>query len=417
MSVLINMDRCHYLLRNSLVVVVERAGPDVSLTEWDVESAGTNLVKIAVPGRSGFYLHVDDSEGGTVSAEDVFTPGSEIWEKRSSGTSPQADDVVLLVNTSHGAELFLGVDDSGAARAVLADQAVGRAGASWKMESQGVTDARSVHLNYVVPDDKEQDTFYVEVDPRGLFTTNDGETANLAPPGTYYCAVTFGNLAKEYPSGYFGIQRQTDGSKIVIFSMWDPPGQPKGLSAHFTSTSPGVRTVPFGNEGTGTSARMDLDWTWGTPVRFCVSARKVDDGTSVSAYFAQAAREWSFLATCHLPYAEGKLLTGRYYSFVEDFKRDGLVDGFENVRSPWQRRSALFSIPWIRNEGEPTLRAVEEARFTAYPHPFDNIAAETTGRQMILETGLQVGPPARDLGKSLRFDTAGVVPPKLPGPA
>jgi hypothetical protein len=60
--------------------------------------------------------------------------------------------------------------------------------------------ARSVHLAYVAP---ESTVFYNEL------------TVEKSVPGSYSMACGFNH-------GYFGIQEQGKGQKVVIFSVWDP---------------------------------------------------------------------------------------------------------------------------------------------------------------------------------------------------
>ncbi len=211
---------------------------------------------------------------------------------------------------------------------------------------------------------------------------------------------------------------------MALFSMWDPPNQHPGLNAHFTKTGPGVTTTTFGNEGTGTSARMAYDWRWGETMWFCLLAENTDIGTNITAYVAGQGEGWFAMATCHVPYAEGKLLGGRFYSFVEDFKRDGLVPGFSGVRSPWQRRHADFLNPWFRTATDDsmtqiTMTPVTRATFTAYPHPFVNISAEdvSSGWSLMSGVGTNYGTSNWNLDDTLDIGVTNASPPDLPGGA
>src|SRR5438045_8858751 len=60
--------------------------------------------------------------------------------------------------------------------------------------------ARSVHLHYPAP---AADAFYNEL------------TVEKSTPGSYFMACGFGH-------GYFGIQEQSRGRKVGIFSVWHP---------------------------------------------------------------------------------------------------------------------------------------------------------------------------------------------------
>lgn len=106
---------------------------------------------------------------------------------------------------------------------------------------------RSVHLAFNAP---ESVAFYNEV------------TVEKSAEGTYFCVCGFNQ-------GYFGIQEQTKGKKVVIFSVWDPGQQddPKTVAedrrVKLISKDAEVRTGRFGNEGTGGQSFLDLDWSVG----------------------------------------------------------------------------------------------------------------------------------------------------------
>lgn len=435
MSVLINLFESKYLTHEiagtAAAIRVQEAGHDLGVTDWIVEPAGSDSIKLRVPGPAQAYLFVErvgDTSGQfTLGVGHPETDAVAIWHTQIVATDADQEGVVHLVNTSFGQDLFLRVDDGGGSDGG-SDVVVGtestaadHAGAMWRIEGHGVTDARSVHLMYSVPNAPEQDAFYIEVRPQGLTYDERGEPDETTPLGTYYCAVTFGDLAKKYPSGYFGIQTKSDGSKMALFSMWDPPNQHPRLNAHFTQTGPGVTTTTFGNEGTGTSARMAYDWRWGETMRFCLLAEDTDDGTIITAYLAGQGEGWFAMATCHVPYAEGTLFGGRFYSFVEDFKRDGLLPNFSGVRSPWQRRHADFLNPWFRTAKENStndnsMTPVTKAKFTAYPHPFLSISAESISNGWSLMSGVDTsyGTPNWKLGDTLDIGVTNALPPDLP---
>jgi Domain of unknown function (DUF3472)/Domain of unknown function (DUF5077) len=94
---------------------------------------------------------------------------------------------------------------------------------------------RSVHLNFRAP---EGTAYYNEV------------TVEKSAEGTYFCVCGFNQ-------GYFGIQEQRPGKKVVIFSVWDPGKQDDPNSVDpakrvkLVSKDEAVRVGRFGNEGTG----------------------------------------------------------------------------------------------------------------------------------------------------------------------
>lgn len=222
--------------------------------------------------------------------------------------------------------------------------------------------ARSVHLHYRAP---ASQLAYNEV------------TVEESRPGTYFCALGFS-------SGYFGIQELGRGrGKVVIFSIWDPGDQndPNAVAAErrveLLGKGDGVRTGRFGGEGTGGQSFFDYDWKLGETCRFLVQSRVEGEKTTYSAHFyLNAEKRWQHLATFRTP-NKGAGLKG-YYSFVEDFRRDG--------KSATERRSARFGNGWVRTAAGEWI-ALTRAQFTADQNPALNINAEKAGDTFRLITG------------------------------
>lgn len=132
--------------------------------------------------------------------------------------------------------------------------AVCAAGVFGEEVSGDVRSARSVHLWYVSPT-REKAT--------GVQAT---VTVRDTVPGTYFCAACF-NM------GYCGFQELFDGSRVFIFSVWDP-GDPFDFSANPDAVKEerrvkclfsknGVRVKRFGGEGTGGQAMAPFAVTKG----------------------------------------------------------------------------------------------------------------------------------------------------------
>jgi hypothetical protein len=223
--------------------------------------------------------------------------------------------------------------------------------------------ARSVHLVYAAP---AADLFYNEV------------TVEKSVDGTYFCAAGF-------RQGYFGIQQRTDGrSRVVIFSIWDPGAQndPNSVDpakrVELISKGEGVRTGRFGGEGTGGQSFLDVDWKPGRTYRFLVAAKPEGDRTTFSAWFhSDELKGWRHIATFRT-ISGGQLLSG-YYSFIEDFRRDG--------KSATEVRSARYGNGWVRTAAGDWV-ALTTARFTADRTTLtDNIDAGIRGDAFTLATG------------------------------
>jgi beta-glucanase (GH16 family) len=221
--------------------------------------------------------------------------------------------------------------------------------------------ARSVHLWYPAEDGV---IFYNEV------------TVEKSYPATYFCVCGFNH-------GYFGIQELWDGKKVVIFSVWDPGKQddPDSVAEErrvkVLHEGEGVRVSRFGNEGTGGKSMFDYDWAVGRTYRCMVKASVEGDKTSYAAYFyLNEEKRWKHLATFQT-LTGGDYLNG-YYSFVEDFWRNG--------ESAKNSRRAKYGNGWVKTkEGE--WIALDEAVFTADGTPTMNIDAGVKGGRFFLQTG------------------------------
>ena len=143
-------------------------------------------------------------------------------------------------------------------------------------------------------------------------------------PGSYFSVLGFN-------CGYFGIQELYDGSKVAIFSIWDP-GDPFNFGAKADSVEehlrtknlyagPGVDVSRFGGEGTGGKSMMPFDWKVGDTCRFAVHARR--DGDHRAAYTGYLWRDgaWFKMATFSTLQSKGDPAMKGVYSFVEDFRR------------------------------------------------------------------------------------------------
>jgi Domain of unknown function (DUF3472) len=221
---------------------------------------------------------------------------------------------------------------------------------------------RSVHLGYPAP---EGTAFYNEI------------KVEKSADGTYF-------MVCGWSKGYYGIQEQANGKKLLIFSVWDPGNQndPKSVKedqrVKLLHQDKDVRIGRFGNEGTGGQSFFDYEWKVGATYRFLVTA--APDGESRTAYtgwfFHPEKKEWKKLVTFST-ITKGTLLSG-YYSFIEDFRR--------NKISATREREALFGNGWVYTK-EKKWNALEKARFTGDANPVTNINAKVSGEQFYLGTG------------------------------
>jgi endonuclease/exonuclease/phosphatase family metal-dependent hydrolase len=226
---------------------------------------------------------------------------------------------------------------------------------------------RSVHLFYPAP---ESTAFYNEV------------TITKSTPGTYFMACGFSK-------GYFGIQELSGGKKIVLFSVWEPGKQnnpnitPEDRRVKELAAGENVRVKRFGGEGTGGQSFYDYQWKIGQTCRFVVYAKAAGDRTEYAGYFyVPEESRWQHMATFST-LADKHLLRG-YYSFVEDFVRNG--------KSAQISRRSEFGNGWVltgdaTDAKTQTWQPLTSARFSADNTPTDNIDAGSVNDRFFLATG------------------------------
>ncbi len=251
--------------------------------------------------------------------------------------------------------------------------------------------ARSVHLHYSAP---EASLFYNEA------------TVEQSQRGSYFCAAGFGH-------GYFGIQEQANGRKVVIFSVWEPgteqkPGEvPEDRRVEMLYQGDGVRIGRFGGEGTGGQSFLDYPWKTGETCRFLLQATVEGQKTSYAAwFFRNDTNRWAHIATFRT-LANGDALKG-FYSFVEDFRRDG--------KSPNEQRLAHYGNGWVRTSKGDSWVSLTRATFTGDKTPLNNVDAGVNDGSFYLATGGQTQ-STRPLGSIVERPPTGVTLPDLTAPA
>ena len=198
-------------------------------------------------------------------------------------------------------------------------------------------------------------------------------------PGSFF-------MACGWNTGYFGLQELGDGSKKVIFSVWDPTrgDDPEAVKAEERVEclyhSPDTAIKRFGGEGTGGQCMADFEWEPGKEYRFCVSAVVEGAKTAYSGYvWIEGKGRWKHLATFRVR-TGGLPMTG-LYSFLEDFRRD--------TKSAMGVRKARFGNIWVMAQ-DGNWKAITKARFTASDADFEaseTIDAGMRGDWFFLRTG------------------------------
>ncbi len=248
--------------------------------------------------------------------------------------------------------------------------------------------ARSVHLSYPAPDGQ---FFYNEV------------VVEQSVNGSYF-------MACGWNTGYFGIQQlDRPDDKVVLFSVWDPTkgDDPNAVKkedrVEVLYQGEGVRIKRFGGEGTGGQCMWRHDWEVGQTNRFLIGARTETTRTAFTAWF-YTDKGWKKLATFRT--RTGGLALKGYYSFIEDFRRDG--------KSVHETRRARFGPAWVQaTDGQWT--ALSRARFTGSGAEWeskDNIDAGLEGNLFFLATGGEIR-MSRELRSMIERPCAGEKPPQL----
>ena len=250
--------------------------------------------------------------------------------------------------------------------------------------------ARSVHLGWQAP---EAMAFYNEL------------KVEESVPGSYFMAAGFRH-------GYFGIQEQGNGRKVVIFSVWDPTkgnnsnAVPEDERVEILYKADDVVAKRFGGEGTGAKSFFEYPWKIGETCRFLVKAKTEDKKTAYSAYFwLPEQNSWKHLVTFRTR-SDGDFLKG-LYSFIEDFRRD--------TKSATQSRRATFSNGSVLDK-DGKWHALTKARFTASVSEWeakDTIDAGLSGDVFYLQTGGETK-KSRELNTSVEMPAREVKPPEMP---
>jgi hypothetical protein len=198
-------------------------------------------------------------------------------------------------------------------------------------------------------------------------------------PGSFF-------MACGWNTGYFGLQELGDGSKKVIFSVWDPTAgdDPRAVRpedrVECLYQSPDAVVKRFGGEGTGGQCMANFEWTTGKEYRFCVSAAIQGEKTAYSGFvWLEKAQKWNHLATFRV--RTGGLPLKGLHSFVEDFRRD--------TKSATEAREARFGDAWMMAL-DGRWMAITRARFTASGADFEareTIDAGVRGERFFLRTG------------------------------
>lgn len=250
--------------------------------------------------------------------------------------------------------------------------------------------APSIHLNYGLPPAR---LAYLEMTP-------EASTA-----GSYFMAAGFNG-------GYYGLQEQSNGRKVLLFSLWDSANTDNPAMVHGDEQvkvlyeDPEMRVRRFGGEGVGVQSFLDYDWKVGHKYKFVVKVDHflIPEWTAYTAYFFMEERgEWRKLMTLAAKQKE-RPLTG-VHSFVEDFKRD-----FSSFNFP---RCASFTQIWALDNHEKWVQC-SEAYFSADGNPNRNVNAGPRPEGAFMVTGGNATDSNNHLWHKFKVGQGKKLPPVLP---
>ncbi|MDR3693607.1 DUF3472 domain-containing protein [Mucilaginibacter sp.] len=201
----------------------------------------------------------------------------------------------------------------------------------------------SVHLGYVVPDNKNAEWFYNEVT---VPKNND-------VLGSYFMACGFGE-------GYFGMQVNSATERHILFSVWspfntdDPKKIPDEQKIVMLKKGAGVHTGEFGSEGSGGQSYLLFNWKAGNTYKFLIRALPGGNNHTVYTawFFAPEVNEWHLIASFSRPQTNTYLK--HLHSFLENFDPEqGTI-----------ARKVYFNNEWIADENGKWVE-LNKAKFTA----------------------------------------------------
>ena len=198
-------------------------------------------------------------------------------------------------------------------------------------------------------------------------------------PGSYFMIAGFS-------CGYSGVQELYDGSKVFIFSVWDP-GDPFDfkikeherdvkLRTKVLYSGEGVNVSRFGGEGTGGKSMLPFDWKIGETLRCAVRARRDGDHRAAFTGYVWRNGGWFKVATFSTLQTKEPVVKD-VYSFVEDFRR--------TRESTQQVRTADFFNFFAKVNG--AWQPIPKGRFTADNNTIRTIDAQVIPNGFRLMTG------------------------------
>jgi len=225
----------------------------------------------------------------------------------------------------------------------------------------------SVHLTYVVPENKDVEWFYNEI--------NVPEDEDVI--GSYF-------MANGFMDGYFGIQVNSETERRILFSVWspfdtqDPKEIPEDHKIILMGKGQGVKTGEFGNEGSGGQSYKVYDWKPNTTYKFLLKGVPAENNsTDYTAYFYTPEEDtWNLIASFRRP--QGSRYLKKLYSFLENF-----VPATGDIS-----RKANYNNQWVYttdNQWHELINAKFTADATARKESRMDYAGGVNGNQFFME--------------------------------
>ncbi|HUH27668.1 DUF3472 domain-containing protein [Gelidibacter sp.] len=320
---------------------------DSEIKNWtDLKTVVRTYFKTDTSGKLHLGLNLNVPEG-TSRIKVTLADQTKII-KTNASESQTIDIGIFDVKAGYNVIEMVGIEKSGPVVATISEVLIG--GTATEGNIYFIKDdfyfgrrGPSVHLTYELPEEKEIEWFYNEIN------VPEGEDVI----GSYF-------MANGFQDGYFGIQVNSETERRVLFSVWspfdtqDPKEIPDDHKIILLAKGDGVTTGEFGNEGSGGQSYKVYNWKANTSYKFLLKGVPAENNsTDYTAYFyTPENNKWNLIASFRRP--QGSRYLKRLYSFLENF-----VPETGNIS-----RKAHYNNQWVYTTDKEWME-LTKAKFTA----------------------------------------------------
>lgn len=302
---------------------------DEGIENWtDLKTVVRTYFKTDRSGKLHLGLNLNVPEGTSRIKVTVADQTKSI--KLDASENQTVDVGVFDIQSGYHAVEIVGVEKSGSVLANITEVLIG--GPATEGNLYFIKDdfyfgrrGPSVHLTYELPEEKEVEWFYNEIN------VPEGEDVI----GSYF-------MANGFMDGYFGIQVNSETERRILFSVWspfdtqDPKEIPDDHKIILLGKGDGVKTGEFGNEGSGGQSYKVYNWKADTTYKFLLKGVPAENNsTDYTAYFYTPEDDtWNLIASFRRP--QGSRHLKKLYSFLENFvTATGDISRKANYNNQW----------------------------------------------------------------------------------